>query len=117
MRALVCGGRDYNDIPTLCATMDAIHEKYDISLLINGAASGADYLAECWAKSRNVPFKQFPADWKKHGRSAGPIRNKQMINEGKPEIVVAFPGGRGTADMVQKAKTAGVRVVEIGHSA
>jgi hypothetical protein len=50
------------------------------------------------------------ADWNTHGRAAGPIRNQRMLDEVKPELVVAFPGGRGTADMVRRAREAGVNV-------
>ena len=53
------------------------------------------------------------ADWAKHGRKAGPIRNQRMIDEGRPDLVVAFPGGTGTADMVERARVAGIRVIEI----
>ena len=62
-----------------------------------------------------MPVSIYPADWDKHGKAAGPIRNKQMIDEGKPDLVIAFPGGRGTAGAVRLAKFAGVtvRVVEV----
>ena len=82
-------------------------DKHD---LIHGAARGADSLAGEWASTRAVPVKIFPADWQTHGRSAGHIRNAQMLREGKPDLVVAFPGGRGTADMVAKANAAGITV-------
>jgi hypothetical protein len=55
----------------------------------------------------------YPADWAKHGRAASPIRNQQMLDEGRPNLVVAFPGGRGTADMVRRARSAGVEVIEV----
>jgi len=55
-----------------------------------------------------------PAEWDKFGRRAGPLRNEQMLREGKPDVVVAFPGGRGTAHMVRIAKEAGIDVLEIG---
>ena len=61
----------------------------------------------------------FPADWIRHGRAAGPIRNEQMLREGCPDLVVAFhddPGlGRGTADMVRRALAAGVPVRFVHH--
>ncbi len=52
-----------------------------------------------------------PAEWSKYGRRAGPIRNKQMLDVGKPHLVVAFPGGAGTANMVKQAKAAGVPII------
>lgn len=82
--------------------------------IIHGGATGADSAAGDFA---NVHFCQelcFPADWNKYGMSAGPIRNKQMLDEGCPDLVVAFPGGKGTANMVAQAKKAGIKVIEVG---
>lgn len=104
MRVLVCGGRDYSDEETLFSTLDKLHEKNPISCIISGMASGADSLAIYWAEERRVGYEAYPAQWKKHGKSAGPIRNQHMIDEGKPDYCVAFPGGRGTADMVSRCK-------------
>lgn len=65
-----------------------------------------------WARRSHVPVESYPADWRR-GKGAGPERNARMLAEGWPDLVVAFPGGRGTADMVRRAKAAGVRVVEV----
>jgi len=107
---LVTGGRNYSDRGTVYAVLDRAHAKHGIALLIEGGATGADTLARDWATDRGVPVRTFPADWKTHGKAAGPIRNRQMLTDGKPDWVIAFPGGRGTANMVQQAREAGVRV-------
>lgn len=112
MRVLVCGGRDYADASRLWTVLDAIHRKHPINLLIHGGAMGADTLAGEWALARGVGCWRCPAEWGKHGKSAGPIRNRQMLEHGKPNMVVAFPGGRGTANMVSQARAAGVEVIE-----
>lgn len=112
-RILVCGGRDYLDEDTLSAVLDKAHEANPIDLLIHGACAGADMLAEMWAGRAGVETAPFPADWDAHGKAAGPIRNRQMLDEGKPDLVIAFPGGRGTADMVRTARNAGVPVVAV----
>ena len=110
MRVLVCGGRNYRDQSTVdeallpYATPDAV--------IVNGAAGGADTLAQRFAERFGVRSEQYPADWRKHGRAAGPIRNQQMLDSGV-DIVIAFPGGRGTADMVGRARDAGVPVMEV----
>lgn len=109
-RVLVCGGRTYHDRARLFAVLDAAHEANPIAVLIHGAAQGADELANDWAHERGVPCDYFCADWKAHGKNAGPIRNRMMIDHGKPDIVVAFPGGRGTADMVRQAKDRGIPI-------
>ncbi|WP_245576775.1 SLOG family protein [Kaistia adipata] len=85
----------------------------EVSEVISGMATGADTLAAEWAERFGFPLRKFPADWKAHGRAAGPIRNQRMIDEGRPDLVIAFPGGRGTADMVRRAKAAGIEVREM----
>ncbi len=112
MRVLVCGGRDYADEAAVFAVLDLLHAERPISVLIHGAARGADTLAASWARRRGIQGQAFPANWRKHGKAAGPVRNAQMLEEGQPVLVVAFPGGRGTADMVAQAWWAGVEVRE-----
>lgn len=106
MRTLVCGGRFYSDRETVVKVLDGMQ----VSLLIHGGCSGADTLAKEWAESRGIQHQSFPANWTLYGNSAGPIRNQQMLDEGKPDVVVAFPGNKGTADMVKRARKARVRV-------
>jgi hypothetical protein len=110
-RVLVTGGRDYADRAYVYATLDRIHKKEGgIAVLIHGKARGADTLAEDWADDRVVPVNPYPADWYKDGPSAGPVRNTRMLKESQPDLVVAFPGGKGTADMTKKAIRAGVEI-------
>jgi hypothetical protein len=110
MRVLVCGGRDYTDVTTVERVLDRLHERTPFSCVIHGGARGADTLAGLWAKSRNVPVETHPAAWSKYGRAAGMIRNEQMLRDGRPDVVVAFPGGVGTAGMVRIAREARVPV-------
>lgn len=115
MRILVCGGRTYRDIEAMRRVLTANDNgSIPAPTLIHGNAPGADRLAAHVAYGelfwRVLPF---PADWDLHGRAAGPIRNQEMIDRGKPDLVLAFPGGRGTADMVRRAEAAGVPVAEV----
>lgn len=112
MRVLVTGGRDFGNTPEMFEKLDNININSGISLLIEGGASGADTIASDWARSRCVPCVTHPANWTLHGKAAGPIRNKEMLSW-KPDLVLAFPGGRGTANMVKTAKEAGIEVVEV----
>lgn len=112
MRILVFGGRDYSDRGAVYRALDRLHEKRGISAVIHGAARGADSLGGEWARARDVAELPFPADWSGLGRKAGPIRNQQMLDEGKPDGAVAFPGGRGTADMRGRCEAAGIKVWE-----
>ena len=111
MRVLVCGGRDYTDY----RRVQDVLKNWNITCIIQGEARGADTLARQYAERHRVDVLSFPALWDKHGKAAGPIRNAQMLAEGKPDFVVAFPGGRGTQNMINQAMKAGieVKVVEI----
>lgn len=113
MWVLVCGGRDFTSYETIWRELDAFHAKTPISLLIHGDAKGADSLADLWANRRGVSRVKFPANWERDGKKAGPLRNQWMLDFMKPAAVVSFPGGRGTADMMKRARSAGVRVCEI----
>jgi hypothetical protein len=112
MKVLVTGGRRFNNRTLLLATLDRLHVSHSFTTLIHGGASGADSLAGEWAASRGISVKVHPADWQKYGRAAGPTRNQQMMDE-KPDMVVAFPGGRGTADMVRRVRQAGIELVTV----
>lgn len=114
MRVLACGGREYTDHEALAAVLSDLRRTRGITVLIAGGARGADTMAEEWAKAQGLPCEVYQADWDNLGRKAGPIRNQRMLDEGKPDLVVAFPGGRGTADMVRRAREAGVETIEVG---
>ncbi len=113
MRAIICGGRDYSDDRKFWRHMEALNDQYDLTCVIQGGAPGADYFAKCWADEQKIPVETYRADWGAHGKAAGPIRNRQMLREGRPDMVVAFPGGRGTTNMIKQATEAGVRVITI----
>lgn len=113
MRVLVCGGRNFTDKEYLFETLNALAKTIQIDCIIEGNASGADRLAGYWARKNYIDNIKFKAEWDKYGNAAGPIRNKQMLTEGKPDIVIAFYGGKGTANMVQQARSAGLKVFEV----
>lgn len=113
MRLLVCGGRDFANVGAVESILAMIRESDGIECLIHGAATGADELAREWAVRNEIPTEAYPADWAREGKAAGPLGNARMLAEAKPDFVVAFPGGRGTADMVRKAKAADVTVMQV----
>ena len=118
MRVLICGGRDFTDYRRFAAAMHEIElEHGPFSVIMHGGAKGADHCAHLWANSPIGAKSEviFEADWATYGKAAGPKRNQRMIDEGKPDLVVAFPGGRGTADMVRCARIAKLAVVEALH--
>lgn len=113
MRVLVCGGRDFNNASVVEDVLNSIHEAKPITLIIQGEARGADRLGKLWAKGRGIPTLDCPANWELYGKSAGYIRNKYMA-EMNPDIGVAFPGGKGTANMVKIMRERNIEVIEVG---
>lgn len=110
MRVLVCGGRGYMDFKTLTRVLDEIKP----TVIINGDAPGADGMSSCYGQNNGIPVISVRAQWDYYDRAAGPIRNAWMLEHCKPiDLVVAFPGKAGTANMVKQAKEAGIPVREI----
>jgi hypothetical protein len=112
MNILACGGRDYDNREY----MDKCLSQLMVTLLIHGNAKGADTQAGQWAADKGLPVLIFPALWHKEGKAAGIKRNIRMLEEGRPDLVVAFAGGRGTAHMKSIAKAAGVPVWDTAES-
>lgn len=114
MKVLVCGGRDFTDTEFVYKTLDGISKSFrtGIDVIIEGDAKGVDRMAGYWARKHKIDNWKFPADWDKHGRAAGPIRNQEMLDKTAPDLVVAISGGKGTKDMVSRALKAKVRVIE-----
>jgi hypothetical protein len=110
VRVLVTGGRTFNDRDWLWAGLDLLSETIGgITEIIEGGATGADVRAHEWALRRGVKVTTVEALWDVHGRSAGYIRNSEMADM-KPDVVLATPGGKGTANMVDIARKRGLKV-------
>ncbi len=88
--------------------LDELRGKIPITEVVSGGAAGADSDGEIWACELNIPVRRFAADWDKHGKAAGPIRNAEMADYA--EALIAFPGGKGTANMVKQAKKKGLKI-------
>lgn len=129
MRIVVTGGRNFGDFDAVDRALSAVNRKHGIALLIQGEADGADALCKKWALSHGIPTMNVAAEWdnterpgavvrrrrdgKYYDAAAGGVRNQRMIDEGAPDAAVAFPGGRGTADMVARLKRHGIPVWEV----
>jgi hypothetical protein len=111
VKLLVCGGRTFMDDAFMFATLDMVHKRRPVSIVIHGGAKGADHYAELWAVARGIHYARVPALWESLGKAAGPKRNEAMLLLA-PDAVVAFAGGRGTAHMVKIARDAGIKVWE-----
>ena len=114
MIVLVTGGRDYSDAKKIDDVLTHVHKEHHIQLLIHGCATGADTLAAIWAMARGIQPVGCPALWDFYRKAAGSIRNTAMLWL-KPQLVVAFPGGDGTANMIGQARQAGIRVIQVDN--
>ena len=115
---LVCGGRDFNDSALLYDALNYLHLRHRIGVIVHGGARGADALAGRWANmTEKVLTAVYPAQWGAYGAAAGPTRNRQMLDEEHPDLVVAFAGGSGTANMVCQAIAAGIPVLQVTKGA
>lgn len=125
-KVIVCGGRDFSDWEKLNQTLDSIFEErgwmsepdeygncLPVVHIIHGGAEGADTLADNYAVMNWCVVTEYPALWDKYGKSAGPIRNKQMLDEGEPDLVIAFPGGKGTNNMIKQANGRGIEIINV----
>lgn len=90
-----------------------------IGVIIHGGARGADRLAGQVAESLNIPTEVYQPDWNTHGRKAGILRNQEMLDEGKPDLILAFhddlENSKGTGHMVKAARQASLPVAHITH--
>jgi hypothetical protein len=129
MKILVCGDRNYTNHRRVSTVLDELAVEHSIYYhpednwlptditIIHGDATGADRMGGNWAVKNYARLEVFPANWEKYRRAAGPIRNQKMLDEGQPDLVVSFhpdlSKSKGTADMVKRAKKAGIPVIEI----
>lgn len=111
---------------TLDEYLELISEKDKPIRVINGGQYGADLTSTEWAVSKQISHREYVADWKRYGPKAGPIRNKKMLDDEMPYShfnepepfrmkVLAFPGGDGTANMIEQAERAGVEVIRVEY--
>lgn len=113
-RILVCGGRAYANQDQFNRAMEHAKQWFDpYFCIIQGQAKGADYMASFWCFTRGIPCMGMSALWHFYRKKAGSLRNTWMLDFGQPDLVIAFPGGTGTANMVEQARDRGIPVWEV----
>ena len=116
MRVLVCGGRDYADRRKVCEVLDNLLIEQDVELLVHGGWPGADALAAEWAGKRGVQQVICAGGWPRAEDGPGSATLRQMLDvlhRSEDRLVIAFPGGWGTAIITGAARAVGVRVIEV----
>lgn len=118
MKIIVTGGRHSKERELVWTFLDNLYHRINEDgppeelTVVQGGATGVDRHAREWCASRGVAYVNYPYP-SELGRSGGPIRNRRMAEEQRPDMVVAFPGGAGTASMVSIARELGIRVIEV----
>ncbi len=107
MKVTVIGSRNFDSYEVLQDTLN----RYKITAILSGGAKGADSLAEKYAKENEITFTKYLPDWKKYGRGAGPVRNREMVKDA--EMIVAFWDGKskGTKHAIDFAQEKKKKVV------
>lgn len=116
MKIIVTGGRHSRERELVFNWLSdfycELREADDDLTVVQGGATGVDKYARDWCMQYGVPFVNYPYP-RELGRAGGPIRNRRMAVQEKPDRVVAFPGGAGTASMVRIARELGIAVIEV----
>lgn len=116
MILLVCGGRNFTDREFVNWTLERVDAKRFVMLVVHNGEPGAAELAEQWATARHINVARNPVLRKDLGPAAMPTCNQEMLDIFRPDGVVAFPGGAGTADMVRRAQEVGIPVYHPPYS-
>ena len=113
MKVLVCGGRDFIDVDFLDHALNEIHNESPITFIINGTCEGADKASSVWAKAHGVHAIEIPALWTYYGKNAGTKRNEAMLKAVDIDLIVAFAGGNGTANMIKHGYANDIDVIDL----
>lgn len=113
MRLLVCGGRHFEDAEMVHHELTALHWRKPISVVVHSSIAGVGIIAEAWARRHGIAVVRYPPNWEFYGKKAEGLRSDFMLTDSRPDFVVAFPGGRHTADLVQRAINVGLAVLAI----
>lgn len=113
-KVVVCGGRNCKDRKLVFDTLSQLHEEKRFTQLAHGGAKGVDSLAGLWAIFNYVPVTVFLPDWIVYGKAAGVRRSVTMMQVFQPDILVAFPGGKGTNHTIEIAKRKKVKCIIVG---
>ena len=119
MKLIVAGSRDITDEIVVRCAIDFARlylvrdSKPAITELVSGACEGVDRCAEAYAQYEGMPVTQFPADWDRHGKAAGPLRNAEMAKYADAALILRYPESKGSLSMAREARAAGIPMIEI----
>lgn len=111
MKVIIAGDRNIDNMDIVKSAI--VKSRFHITEVVCGMCRGVDILGRQWAIENNIPVKEFPANWSKFGRAAGPIRNREMAEYADALIAILMPNSVGTKNMIQTAAKVGLKNVYI----
>lgn len=119
IRLVIAGGRDFNNYQTVADNASHLLDKLKVNpdevILICGMAPGADTLGLTWAQNHGIKVESYPADWGLYGKSAGPIRNREMAQVATHLLAFWDGESKGTKNMIEMAHLHGVQTIIITY--
>ncbi|WP_248805026.1 DUF2493 domain-containing protein [Pseudomonas sp. MWU13-2100] len=115
MRVLICAGRYYLNAAMCRKALEAYHQTRRISVLIHGGNQFLGSEVEDWARENGTHLVRYPSNWQLYGKQAERRRNQFMLTDSEPELVIAFPGGHDTEELLAQAKAMNIEIRSINH--
>lgn len=116
MRLLVCAGRHFHDSRLLESELSRLHAQHPLTVIVHGGHTTLGPAIEAWARANLVHAIRYPANWQHLGKRAEGVRNAFMLDDSRPDGLLALPGGRHTQDLVARAQARGIAVIRAGDT-
>lgn len=115
MRVLICAGRHYTDSRRCRQVLEAFQRLHPVRVVIHGGSQFLGAQIEDWAREIGADLVRYPPHWQLHGKHAERLRNRFMLADSRPDIVLALPGGDDTEELLAQARTQGIQTLGLGE--
>ena len=113
MRIVVCGGRANSALGIVEQELTKLHRRENVTIVSHGCSGAHASAIESWARSQGVAIVRYPPNWELFGQRAERLRNTFMLHDSRPDLVVAFPSGHATSDLVRRAISADIAAIKL----
>lgn len=115
MRLLICAGRHFADQHLCRQALDAFQRLHEVRVVIHGGNQCLGAPIEDWAREIGAHLIRYPPNWQRHGKQAERLRNRFMLTDSRPDIVLALPGGADTEELLSQARSQGIRTLSVNN--
>ena len=115
MRVLICAGRHYADSRVCRQVLEAFQRLHPVQVVIHGGSQFLGAHIEDWARENAADIVRYPPNWQHHGKQAERLRNRFMLADSRPDIVLALPGGADTEELLDQARSQGLQTLSVGN--